>query len=268
MIAVQTQPTEHVLRALLAERPPSLPDLADSLDLSLLELLDAIESIEPQLASLSAMTAHQIRIHNARAQRIAIDTLAEIAADSEADPIERRRAATAVLRAAGTRTATGLPPIPGTTGGSPTSAPHPHIPALPADPEPLAKRTLRALAINDDPAPDTGLATLHEAFAPGATLNDEPVADDLDDFLDDLDDDTRDALTGYFQHIIDPPKQTDDTYDQRIALYHKGRCHTAHLHLRPDQPDTPPDSSESDAPPRAPWRIHTLTIKPIDTGFG
>lgn len=112
-----------VLSALL-ESPAPLPTLAHALALPLPDLLTTAQALTPHLEAAHRLAHLQSTLHAPYARAVAIAALTDIAANPDADPIERRRAATAVLR--------------GTNTGVACSRPREHVPpgatASPSDP--------------------------------------------------------------------------------------------------------------------------------------
>jgi hypothetical protein len=282
----------HILRAILdawtnPQSPADLPSLAASLDLTLHDLLAELASpaLRPHLESARDLSDLHAHLHAAHARRIAIDALAVIAADDQADPIERRRAATAILRATGAPRAPRREPTPDSdlkTQGSRLKTPPP---SLPSTPDALVSHVLRTLEDTDDP--DAALTTLHAAFAPGATINDEPVPSDPDDFLDDLDDDLRETLTTHAQYLIKESSTEADVHHVGATFYYPDtRWARVDLHLRPIggagilpadggvgvSPATIRTTRDSNAsqPNESPatiWRIHKLEVELHQPGF-
>jgi len=82
----------------------TLQAVAAKLGISLADLLDevATPSLAAALASLRDLAHLESTVHAVTARRVALDTLAAIAADEENDPIERRRASSSILRATAT----------------------------------------------------------------------------------------------------------------------------------------------------------------------
>jgi hypothetical protein len=79
----------------------TLPNIARALDLSLAQLLTELTALAPHLAAVRHLSQLESTIHAAGARRIAVDVLTQIAADPDTDRLERRRAASAILRATG-----------------------------------------------------------------------------------------------------------------------------------------------------------------------
>lgn len=280
-----TEHQEHILSRLLhAWTEPSspfnptahaLPAVARSLNLSLAQLLAELSSpaLSAHLGSVRDLTQLESTLHAAHARRIAVDTLAAIAADDEADPIERRRASTAILRATAT-------PRRRNAALQPASEPAPpvHVETPPADPNDLINHVLRVLGDDDN---DAGLATLHACLAPGATLNGEPVPEDVEDFLADIEDDTRETLTSTVQRLIHDSRITAETSWHNVTFVRRGgKCTRVLFHGRPFQdrvlhdaglaedghPVLPDDTLVDPADSRT-WRFHAITLEPIDTGY-
>ncbi len=151
----------------LSNRPPSkpssnppilLPTLAADLGIPLTDLLKEIEALTPHLERAQHIAASQTSLHAEPARRIAIETLADIAADPDNDPIERRRAATAILRAT-----------------NPARPPGPH-PRGDPNPEPSHEPSLEPNP--DGPFPENNYTDAAPTSAPNAStiLQSEPRA--------------------------------------------------------------------------------------------
>jgi hypothetical protein len=184
---------------------------------------------------------------------------------------------------------TPAPEVPPQDSGLKTQDPLPNaqclVPsALPPDPESLINHLLNTLARQ---SPDTALTSLHACFAKDATLNGDPVPSDPDDFLDDIDDDTRDALTDLSFATYTRAHHSPDTRTYHLHLAKKHTTHHATVTLHPggttlravsresaggagvlpadpsrlrEQPNGRagilPDSGARDSPPSDPSRLH------------
>lgn len=182
--------------------------LAEHTQLPILRLIRwaNLPHIAEYLKAIDALCLRQSTAEDLADRRAAIDALKQILTTSE-DPIERRRAANAILRTLNSRKP--LPeggvgvgsrdsehksrassrPAPTSQIPHPTSLPSPSLAA-----EDALSTVLSALKHNDNPDENSGLATLHTFCAKGATIDGQPVAENLSDFLDDLEEETAGRL--------------------------------------------------------------------------
>jgi hypothetical protein len=178
------------------------------------DLLDWLADPETKrtLDDLRAAAELALALRSLETRRTALDALEHVINTTD-DLIEKRRAATALLRALNTR-----PPSDPSRVREHATAPSAQRPVLDASPPSLAAgrtpladplsqaskpqaskpppdlhsllaRLASDLARDRDDAPtaDNALAALHAACAEDATLNDQPIPADVDDFLDDPD---------------------------------------------------------------------------------
>lgn len=225
--------------------------VAEQTDIPLTDLLDWLESPETQriLDRLRAAAADSLALRATEARRTAIDTLERVLLESD-DPIEQRRAATALLRALNTR--------PRATTDSnarlaPQSPPNAEC-RMPNVPRDVVAHALDALSQRAALDPDEALATLHACCAPGATINNEPIPDNAEDLIDDHPD-LAEHLHNHVQAITDPPTRTDESYDQHLCIVHpRARCVSLDLRLEP----LGRSSLRADALGRSPLRADAL----------
>jgi hypothetical protein len=179
------------------------------LDLPIPDLLTWLA--DPQtnrtLQQLRAAAELALTLRALETRRTALDALEEVINATE-DLIEKRRAATALLRALNTRPRTESDQsrvrehasAPSAQCPMPTASPaqYPIPTASPRDSGLRTQDSLASLLTNladalardraDSPTADNALAALHAACTDDATLNDRPIPADIDDFVSDADD--------------------------------------------------------------------------------
>jgi hypothetical protein len=229
------------------------------------------------LDDLRAAAELALALRSLETRRTALDAL-EFVLNTTDDLIEKRRAATALLRALNTR-----PPSDPSRVREHATAPSAQRPVLDASPpslaagrtplaDPLSQASkpqaskpppdlhslLTRLASDlarddapttaDSPTADNALAALHAACAGDATLNDKPIPADVDDFLDDAGE-LRDLRP--IAHVdVDPPTLAGPAAATRLTCTHHDHTVTTIAIALVDE----------DA-----WRIIAIVIEPDDT---
>jgi hypothetical protein len=174
----------------------TLPNIARALDLSLAQLLAELAALAPHLDAIRDLSHLETTLHAAGARRIAVDVLTQIAADPETDPLERRRAASAILRATGA-------PRRERPSTSQRQAPEPDL-------DDLITRALGALELTDDADPDSLQA------APNAPVTAEPEgADELDEL-----NDNHAGPTSAFHRATSPTRPEHNPSHAQSPLVH------------------------------------------------
>ena len=184
------------------------------------------------LQHLRAAAEEALTLRTIETRRTALDALEDVINTTD-DPVEKRRAASALLRALSTRPAhsphpDGKKPGDGSVSSAPPSAP-PRDSRLKTQDSPQAsKPSLDAMLAHlaealardraDSPTADNALAALHAACADDATLNDRPIPADLDDFLDDAGDLQR--LAPITRVDVAPPTLAQDAAATRLHCTH------------------------------------------------
>jgi hypothetical protein len=142
-------------------------------------------AVRAQLASLRAFAEESFALRALESRTTAITQLEEIARTTE-NPIEKRRAASTVLRGLGahnTKARNGRQPDPHSNNPAASRRSKPAEPT--ASPTPTTSRgdiaylTTKALETQSPSA----LATLHAFLAPDATINGEPAPESREDFV-------------------------------------------------------------------------------------
>lgn len=256
------------------------------------QLLTLIQSpeVHHHLESLIAFTNTCLQLKQAQAKALALESLADVARTTT-DLIEKRRAATALLRASNpahpprsteapqSASSTPQPPLPSAPSSqfpAPSASPpvprspfpvHSTFPAPFAHPSPdlmpedLFAHTRRAIEHNNTPEPDTGLATIAALADPALQINGAPVSFD-------------DPVQTYFD-ICDSPLGAAVAADQPIPTVTEpahpftdpARAESTHTLIlsRPDLPASAlkitlrrvPDPAD----PASMWRITKLDIR-------
>jgi hypothetical protein len=111
-------------------------------------------------------------------------------------------------------------------------------PSATLSPRELLSTVLRSLADSNTPDEASGLATLHAFCAQGATIGGEPVPENLEDFLDDIDKPTAEKLS-LRMHIIDAPKSTPTGYEAGVQLMAQKTFSYGIFHLTRASPEAP-----------------------------
>ena len=216
----------------------NLRALADHTGLDHLTLLDWLThpDTRAKLKRLREAAEQSLTLRALEARRSAIDALEDVLNTTD-DPIEKRRAATALLRALNNRPRA----VPSDSDLHP-SKPQASKPPLPPNPIPLLDHLL-ATRTDDDPDPHT----LHAACHPDATINDEPIPPDPDDLYEDIDDDAADFLANTVQVTAHADAAEHDVVARKAILIRRGgAARAATFHLSPDAD--------------AVWRIHAIDI--------
>lgn len=227
--------------------------LAHRFNLSLSLILDflALPSTRSRLAA--AIEAGDIlhHQHSQRARTKALSALENIL-DTSADPVEHRRAATAILRPSRAVSPSSIrahrdPP----PERERTIRPAPLTPSVDRDAQQTVLEILERLSDDDNPTPAAGLTSLHNHLDRAAGF---PA--DLDSFIDDPGDAAE--LFSASNIIIHPP-----TIDEATNTHHQPATLTwpdfdpvhAHFTLRPRPSYNPPGTT---------WHITDLTIEDAD----
>jgi hypothetical protein len=238
------------------------------------DLLDWLADPETKrtLDDLRAAAELALALRSLETRRTALDALEHVINTTD-DLIEKRRAATALLRALNTR-----PPSDPSRVREHATAPSAQRPVLDASPpslaagrtplaDPLSQASqpppdlhslLTRLASDlarddapttaDSPTADNALAALHAACAGDATLSDKPIPADVDDFLDDAGE-LRDLRP--IAHVdVDPPTLAGPAAATRLTCTHHDHTVTTIAIALVDE----------DA-----WRIIAIVIEPDDT---
>ena len=119
----------------------------------------------------------------------------------------------------------------------PERLPEPTSPSL--SPRAVIDSALHALADNDHPDDNSGLATLHALCAPGAMIGGTPMESDAADFIENLDDEAREVLT---EHAAATPQGLDESPSDALVTYalnDERTCTVVKFHLRRESPDRP-----------------------------
>jgi hypothetical protein len=219
----------------------NLRKLAKHTGIDQLTLLDWLtsEPVREKLAKLREAVNESLTIRTLEARQDAIDALTEVLNETD-DPIEKRRAATALLRALSLRPQRASSD-PGAQSPMPSASPRKT--PLPSAPRDVVATVIYALRENAD------LATLHAACHPDATIDGDPIPAHADDFDDDLDEDTLDLVTNLDQTFRHNEAYADNAYAQTWHLVREGgRTKFATFHLSPTDDHA------------APWRIHAIDL--------
>ncbi len=256
------------LSALLSSTLP-ISDLAASLGLSIPDFLDLYQSpdFQSQLTAIDDLTQTRLRIQSAQARLTAIQAL-ESLTKAATDPIERRRAAASLMRA--TSAATWRTHAADDDDDSFERPRARHLPTRRLRAEQVAALITRALADNDAPTPDSGLATLH-AFLSSDTRAASPHLPDFIAAAHDQADDNDERVPAdlplpdlqALPDLLDAPGAATCS-----APTQHGR--TAYVDLRPPSPTAPhirvhltrPDTG----PLRMCWLIDRITRLVPTTG--
>jgi hypothetical protein len=205
---------DAVLATILAENH-NLLRAATRLSLPLRELLQILRQPDcrEQLKDLREATDELLALRAAQARITSIDLLekAALAAEKEGDPIELRRAATALSRATTLRATAGAPPVPAGSGENhgdevPARALRPrHKPRRGETPIEIVNKLVTALREEGHPHPGSAAATFHAYAAPGATLDHNPISDDLEEFAEAFEESRLHDSLHASKAIINPP---------------------------------------------------------------
>jgi hypothetical protein len=246
-----------ILDAFLSRALP-LPDLANHFNISITKLIEILSTpqSQQQLEAAKQLADLQYHLLHQQAKAAALETLTQIATDTNADPTERRRAAAAILRPQRTRSRPGSPPpSPSENGaGEAPSAARRRGSSAPAQTFPpqsshnaLIEHALAALA-DTDLTPANAIAQLHPHFHPAATINNHPIPQSPQDFDETLAFD----LTHCVQYFAKAQELSEHTAHHRIIFVHQGgRC----LYVNLDTAKQPDNT----------WRITNITTEPINS---
>jgi hypothetical protein len=211
--SVPAPPRAHPdpLSALLSSSLP-ISDLAASLNLSIPDFLTLYQSpdFQTQLAAIDDLTQARLRIHSAQARLTAIQALESLTRSAQ-DPVERRRAAASLMRA--TSAATQRSHDNDADGDSDSSrAPHRprprQLPSRRLRAEQVAALIARALADNDSPTPDSGLATLHAFLSPDTRAASPHLPDFINAAHDQIEDQVEDQVEDQADDAPSPSAQS------------------------------------------------------------
>ncbi len=241
------------LQALIAEFSLSPSDTLDFLE---------SEPIRARLQSIKRFTDLADHLFNSRQRRAAISALSAILSITT-DPIERRRAATAILRFTSPTTRRSGAAAPRSTDADPSpSSLRRSIPSSPAPPSSPSPAPLRAdaspesvsLAITDAIARDeasTAFSIIRETLAPDATLNGEPMPADPQAFSPRCADHSPIAPLADTVGLIPIGRIGDDRHVQEelIAVLPDGRTFTLALTYRRASPSR--------------WQVSAVQMHPI-----
>jgi hypothetical protein len=204
---------DQALAAILDENHNFLR-AATRLNIPLRELLHILKQPDcrQQLKDLREATDDLLALRAAQGRITAITLLekAALAADKDGEPIELRRAATALARATTLRARAGAPPAHGEPGdgdqGEQPVAPRPrHKPRRGDDPLDIVNKLITALREEGHPEPGSAAATFHAYAAPGATLDREPISEDPREFAEAFEESRLFDAFHCSKAIINPP---------------------------------------------------------------
>jgi len=239
-------PREQQLLSLFASSNFHLPTLAREGVLTPHDLaaFAASPSVQSHIASLVSIAQSALLLRAAEARRTAIEELEKVTRNS-ADDVEKRRAATQLLRA----TSAPLVGAPSSDAAPRRCDPVPFSPRPIARPNPsytphqVANLLVHALRSCDEPEEGSGAATLAAFSIPGAAIDTKPlptapddagqVACDIPDAIEAIEDSALSTLRTCTKHwpARDHAPATDRAATVPIIISHNGATSTVTFQL-------------------------------------